>query len=60
MDIKLYDTILMKDGKEAVIVEILDDDTFIVDVGDSPQNWETFDIKLKDIEKIIARNDEQR
>lgn len=60
MDIKLYDTILMKDGKEAVIVEILDDDTFIVDVGDNPQNWETFDIKLKDIEKIIARNDEQR
>lgn len=60
MDIKLYDTILMKNGKEAVIVEILDDDTFIVDVGDSPQNWETFDIKLKDIEKIIARNDEQR
>ena len=58
MDIKLYDTVLMKDGKEAVIVEILDDDTFIVDVGDNPQNWETIDIKLKDIEKIIARNDE--
>lgn len=58
MDIKLYDTILMKDGKEAVIVEILDDDTFIADVGDNPQNWETIDIKLKDIEKIIARNDE--
>lgn len=58
MDIKLYDTVLMKDGKEAVIVEILDDDTFIVDVGDNPQNWETIDIKLKDIEKIIARNNE--
>lgn len=58
MDIKLYDAVLMKDGKEAVIVEILDDDTFIADVGDNPQNWETIDIKLKDIEKIIARNDE--
>lgn len=58
MDIKLYDTVLMKDGKEVVIVEILDDDTFIADVGDNPQNWETIDIKLKDIEKIIARNDE--
>lgn len=58
MDIKLYDIVLMKDGKEAVIVEILDDDTFIADVGDNPQNWETIDIKLKDIEKIIARNDE--
>lgn len=58
MDIKLYDTVLMKDGKEAVIVEILDDDTFIADVGDNPQNWETIDIKLKDIQKIIARNDE--
>jgi ribosomal protein L14E/L6E/L27E len=58
MDIKLYDTVLTKDGKEAVIVEILDDDTFIADVGDNPQNWETIDIKLKDIEKIIARNDE--
>lgn len=57
MDIKLYDTVLMKDGKEAVIVEILDDDTFIADVGDNPQNWETIDIKLKDIQKIIARND---
>lgn len=58
MDIKLYDTVLTKDGKEVVIVEILDDDTFIADVGDNPQNWETIDIKLKDIEKIIARNDE--
>lgn len=58
MDIKLYDTVLMKDGKEVVIVEILDDNTFIADVGDNPQNWETIDIKLKDIEKIIARNDE--
>ena len=40
MLIKEYDTILLKDGRKAAVVEILDDTHFLVDVGDSPTDWD--------------------
>ena len=51
MQIKEFDTVLLKDGREAAIVEILDDTHFLVDVGDSPADWDTID----DIVKVIHR-----
>lgn len=53
MKIKLFDSILLKDGREADVMEILSNTAFIVDVGDSPNNWETIDITIDDIEKVI-------
>ncbi|WP_409015707.1 hypothetical protein [Anaerostipes caccae] len=53
MEIKQYDTVLLKDGRRAVIVEVLSPDTFIADVGSSEKDWETIDIKKKDIEKVL-------
>ena len=35
--IEQYDTVILKDGREAVIVEKFDAKTFLVDVGDSPE-----------------------
>lgn len=51
--IKEFDTVLLKDGREADIMEVLDDKTFIADVGSSPKDWETIDITIDDIEKVI-------
>lgn len=51
--IEQYCTVLLKDGREAAVVEILDDTHFLVDIGDSPADWETIDITIEDIEKII-------
>lgn len=53
MEIKEFDTVLLKDGREADIMEVLDGKTFIADVGSSPKDWETIDITIDDIEKVI-------
>ena len=53
VEIKEFDTVLLKDGREADIMEVLDDKTFIADVGSSPKDWETIDITIDDIEKVI-------
>jgi hypothetical protein len=46
---KQYDTILLKDGRKACVVEVLSEDTFIVDVGSSEKDWDTITIKKDDI-----------
>ena len=53
MKIKQYDTVLLKDGRKAVIVEAFENKAFIADVGDSPADWETISITIDDIEKVI-------
>ena len=53
MRIKEFDTVLLKDGKQADIMEVLDEKTFIADIGSSPADWETIDITIDDIEKVI-------
>lgn len=57
MVVKQYDTVLLKDGRQAAIVEALDNRFFIVDVGDNPKNWETIDITMDEIEKILYSSD---
>ena len=56
MVIKQYDTVLLKDGRRACVVEEFENKVFIVDVGSSPKDWETIDVKIDDIEKVIATN----
>ena len=51
--IKQYDTVLLKDGSKASIVEAFENKVFIADVGDSPKDWETIDITIGNIEKVI-------
>lgn len=57
MEIKQYDTVLLKDGREADIVEVLAPDVFIADVGDSPKDWETIDVTLDMIVRVIHRSE---
>lgn len=58
MEVKQYDTVLLKDGREAAIVEAFDNKVFIADVGSSPKDWETIDIKIEDIEKVLHSSEE--
>ena len=53
MVVKQYDTVLLKDGREASIVEAFENKVFIADVGSSPKDWETIDITIEDIENVI-------
>ena len=52
MEIKQYCTVVLKDGREAAVVEIWDDTHFLVDVGDSPADWDTIDVTIDDIVRV--------
>lgn len=54
MIVKEFDTVLLKDGRKAAIVEAYENKSFIADVDDSPKDWETISITIDDIEKIIS------
>lgn len=54
MEINLFDTVLLKDGREATIIEKFSESEFMADVGDSPKNWDTIDITIDDVEKVIG------
>ncbi len=54
MKISLYDKVLLKDGRTASVVDILEDGVaYLIDVDLADEEWETIDIKHEDIEKII-------
>lgn len=56
MEIKEFDTVLLKDGREGSVMEVFPDGSLIIDVGDSPENWETlYDKTVDDIEKVISK-----
>lgn len=53
MKFKPYDTVKLNDGRIAVIVELLSEDVFLVDIGDSEKDWDTIEIKKDDIESLL-------
>ncbi len=57
MVVKQYDTVLLRDGRVAAVVEAFDNQAFIVDVGSSPEDWETIDVTIDDIERVIPERD---
>ena len=56
MKIGQYDEVLLKDGREAVIVEVFSETDFLADVGESPKDWDTIDITIDNIEKVIKKH----
>lgn len=55
MKIEEFDTVILKNGQSAAIVEKLSEDTFIADIGDSPKDWDTITITINEIEKVAHR-----
>ena len=55
MKINLFDTVLLKDGRTAAIVEVFENGVFMADIGSSPKDWETIDVTVDEIEKVIER-----
>ena len=55
MTIKMYDKVLLKDGRTASIVEIFKDgEAYLVDVDLPDNEWDTIDVKYSDIESVIS------
>lgn len=59
MQIEQYDAVLLKDGREATIVEKFSETAFLADVGSSPEDWETIDITLEDVERITFHSSQK-
>lgn len=55
MKIEEFDTVILKNGQSAAVVEKLSEDTFIADIGDSPKDWNTITITINEIEKVAHR-----
>ena len=53
--IEEFDTVILKNGQSAAVVEKLSEDTFIADIGDSPKDWDTITITINEIEKVAPR-----
>lgn len=53
MDIKQYDIVVLKDGRQAAIIEVFSDTQFLADVGYNPSTWETIDITIDDIKEVV-------
>lgn len=56
MHIEKFDTVLLKDGQTSAIVDKLSEDTFIADIGDSPEDWDTITITIDEIEKLVYKS----
>ena len=54
--IEPYDTVLLKDGRRATIIEKFSEQDFMADVGGSPKDWDTIDITIDDIDRILRRD----
>ena len=54
--IEEFDNVLLKDGQTTAIVHKISEDTFIADIGDSPEDWDTIDITINDIDKVVYRS----
>ena len=56
LKIEELDVVLLKDGREATIVEKFSETDFLADVGSSPEDWDTIFITLGSIEKVTWKN----
>lgn len=55
MIIKLYDKIILKDGRTATVVEILEDGVaYLADVDLPGPDWDTIEINQEDIKSVKA------
>lgn len=58
MEVKEFDTVLLKDGRTASIMEAFENKAFIADVGSSPKDWETISITMDDIKEVLHTSEE--
>ena len=55
MVVNQYDEVILKDGRRAAIIEKFSETDFLADVGDSPADWDTIDITIDDVEKVLNK-----
>lgn len=49
--------ILLKDGRIGAITDVFEPDTYFVDVGSSPKDWDNITVSEKDIARLATRRE---
>lgn len=49
--------ILLKDGRIGAITDVFEPDTYFVDVGSSPKDWDNITVTDSDIERLATREE---
>ncbi|MEF9853869.1 MAG: hypothetical protein RSB36_03335 [Hydrogenoanaerobacterium sp.] len=57
MEIKEFDTVVLKDGRMADIMDVSSPETYVADIGSSPKDWETIYITPDMIDHIVHTGD---
>lgn len=52
--------ILLKDGRIGAITDVFEPDTYFVDVGSSPKDWDNITVKEEDIARCATKEECQR
>ena len=56
MKIELYSTVRLKDGREGAVVDMAGPDYYLVDVGSSPEDWETISVHVSEIVEVLCKS----
>lgn len=55
MEVKEFDTVLLKDGRKGSVMEVFPNGSLIVVTGSSPADWETlYEKTIDDVEKVLS------
>ena len=54
MKVLKYDEVLLFDGRKGIVVEVLSDKDFSVDIGSTPEDAQRLDVRIDEIEKVIS------
>lgn len=49
--------VLLKDGRIGAITDVLEPDTYFVDVGSSPKDWDNVTVTDADIERLATKRE---
>ena len=56
MEIELYSSVRLKDGRTGAVVDMAGPDHYLVDVGSSPKDWETICVHKDEIAEVIRKS----
>lgn len=52
-----YETVLLKSGTIGSITDVYEPETYFIDVGTSPKDWDSIVVKEKDIERLATKSE---
>lgn len=55
MKVEAYDSIMLKDGRDAIVIEKFTEDFFMVDAGGTFEDGGIFEVGIDEIDYVIER-----